>query len=193
MQLKQFFILSLVNSRSPKRPSLIKSAKDDIESPPSTFQSEKDSKSSPAATDKEPPQPATLQTKKSPNQTTRKNPKPVKREKATPSPKVTKPKKETKTSPKQTKTPAKTIKDESPKSAKKEKSPDEVDEGETSPITKQPASAETEKPKAISSFFTSKKEMKVQSAGAGHKGVDYNPAKAKYHPVDDAFWNEGEK
>ena len=37
------------------------------------------------------------------------------------------------------------------------------------------------------------KTLKVQSAGAGHAGADYNPSKKKYHPVKDAFWNRGEK
>lgn len=132
-----------------------------------------------------------MQTKKSPNQTSKKNPIIVKKEKPTPSPKVTKAKKTAAkaTTPKQNKsTPAKQPK-ESPKSVKKEESSGKTAaESETSPST---SKSTTNKP--IAAFFTLKKEMKVQAAGAGHKGVDYNPAKAKYHPVDDAFWNEGDK
>jgi thiol:disulfide interchange protein len=37
------------------------------------------------------------------------------------------------------------------------------------------------------------KTIKVQSAGAGQAGADYNPRKKHYHPVDDAFWKRGEK
>ncbi|XP_055389751.1 DNA ligase 1 isoform X2 [Condylostylus longicornis] len=38
-----------------------------------------------------------------------------------------------------------------------------------------------------------KKELKVQSAGSGQKGADYNPSKPQYHPIKDAFWEKGEK
>lgn len=37
------------------------------------------------------------------------------------------------------------------------------------------------------------KTIKIQSAGAGQAGADYNPSKKKYHPINDAFWNRGEK
>lgn len=37
------------------------------------------------------------------------------------------------------------------------------------------------------------KTLKIQSAGAGQAGADYNPSKKKYHPVNDAFWKRGEK
>lgn len=37
------------------------------------------------------------------------------------------------------------------------------------------------------------KTLKIQSAGAGQAGADYNPSKKKYHPVNDAFWKHGEK
>lgn len=53
---------------------------------------------------------------------------------------------------------------------------------------------ETEKP--INPFFlSSKKELKVQSAGEGLKGANYSPDKAphKYDPIKDAFWQHGEK
>lgn len=46
--------------------------------------------------------------------------------------------------------------------------------------------------KGINNFFTTTKDLKVQSAGEGHDGADYNPAKSKYHPIDDAFWKLGE-
>lgn len=35
--------------------------------------------------------------------------------------------------------------------------------------------------------------LKLQAAGAGGKGADYNPGKKRYHPIDDAFWKRGEK
>lgn len=44
----------------------------------------------------------------------------------------------------------------------------------------------------INPFFL-KKEVKVQSAGAGLKGADYSPDKLKYDPIKDAFWGYGEK
>lgn len=37
------------------------------------------------------------------------------------------------------------------------------------------------------------KTLKIQSAGAGQAGADYNPSKKKYHPIKDAFWKRGEK
>jgi hypothetical protein len=37
------------------------------------------------------------------------------------------------------------------------------------------------------------KTIKIQSAGAGQAGADYNPSKKKYHPINDAFWKRGEK
>lgn len=35
--------------------------------------------------------------------------------------------------------------------------------------------------------------LKLQSAGSGQKGSDYNPGKKHYHPIKDAFWKKGEK
>lgn len=35
--------------------------------------------------------------------------------------------------------------------------------------------------------------LKLQSAGSGVKGSDYNPGKKHYHPIKDAFWKKGEK
>jgi DNA ligase 1 len=37
------------------------------------------------------------------------------------------------------------------------------------------------------------KVLKIQSAGAGQAGADYNPSKKNYNPINDAFWNHGEK
>lgn len=37
------------------------------------------------------------------------------------------------------------------------------------------------------------KTLKVQSAGAGQAGSDYNPSKRRYHPINDAFWKRGDK
>lgn len=37
------------------------------------------------------------------------------------------------------------------------------------------------------------KMLKIQSAGGGQTGADYNPGKKRYHPIDDAFWKHGEK
>lgn len=47
--------------------------------------------------------------------------------------------------------------------------------------------------KVIAPFFTNQKQLKVQSAGAGQKGADYAPDKTNYHPINDAFWEYGEK
>lgn len=47
--------------------------------------------------------------------------------------------------------------------------------------------------KPINPFFLPKKELKVQSVGAGLKGADYSPDKTKYNPIKDAFWSYGEK
>lgn len=171
---------------SPKRPSLNKSAKDEVDSPKTTKR-EKDPDTS-ASSDDVKPNPVALQTKKSPNQSAKK------KTKTTPSPKVTKTNggKDKKPSAKPSKSPpAKSIKKESPKSVKKEE--DETTTTTASPTAAKSIPADEPPAKGIASFFTLKKEMKVQAAGSGHKGVDYNPAKAKYHPVDDAFWNEGEK
>jgi hypothetical protein len=37
--------------------------------------------------------------------------------------------------------------------------------------------------------------MSMMGAGANPKGwnVDYDPSKAKYHPLDDASWKRGER
>lgn len=50
---------------------------------------------------------------------------------------------------------------------------------------------EKPKPVAINPFFTSKKAEK--SSGNKEDGASYNPGKANYHPINDCFWNHGEK
>lgn len=52
-------------------------------------------------------------------------------------------------------------------------------------------SPQPKKPAGIHSFFTNTKAAKDQSTSAS--GVEYNPGKTKYHPIDDAFWKHGEK
>ena len=32
-----------------------------------------------------------------------------------------------------------------------------------------------------------------KKASGKDEGKDYNPAKNKYHPINDAFWSQGEK
>lgn len=54
-------------------------------------------------------------------------------------------------------------------------------------------SPQPKKPTPIHSFFTNKKESKSQSTSTTESGVEYNPGKSKYHPIDDAFWKHGEK
>lgn len=49
-------------------------------------------------------------------------------------------------------------------------------------------------PPQINPFFLSSKQAKEQSVGgAAPTGSEYNPAKANYHPIKDAFWKHGEK
>lgn len=38
-----------------------------------------------------------------------------------------------------------------------------------------------------------KKELKLQVAGQGQTGADYDPSKRKYHPIKDAFWKKDDK
>lgn len=54
-------------------------------------------------------------------------------------------------------------------------------------------SPQPKKAAPIHSFFTSKKESKSQSTSTNVSGLEYNPGKSKYHPIDDAFWKHGEK
>lgn len=57
---------------------------------------------------------------------------------------------------------------------------------ETSPKN-ETTNKSTASPKAVHSFFISKK-----AANSDDGGAQYDPAKSKYHPVDDAFWAAGE-
>lgn len=101
---------------------------------------------------------------------------PVKKSPAAKTPKAT-------TSKKQASSPA--VK--TPKAAVKVASPSVKSESpENKPLNGQ-SKEEIEEPKDES------KTLKIQSAGAGLAGADYNPSKKKYHPVDDAFWKHGEK
>lgn len=99
-----------------------------------------------------------------------------------------------KTSPKET---LKLVKRESTGKST-EKDVDMKDIEKTDVESKNDASGEKEvtpkkEDKPINPFFLPKKEIKVQSAGAGLKGADYSPDKTKYHPIKDAFWSHGEK
>ena len=49
-----------------------------------------------------------------------------------------------------------------------------------------------EEPEETSKFEPSNC-LKLQAVGGGQKGFDYNPGKAKYNPLNDAFWKKGEK
>lgn len=62
-------------------------------------------------------------------------------------------------------------------------------------VKKETSSSPAKKtPQPINPFFLSSKQAKEQSAGgAGPTGSEYNPAKANYHPIKDAFWKHGEK
>lgn len=78
------------------------------------------------------------------------------------------------------------VKKEEPKAeADVDKKKENVKTEQESPLAKKPA--------AIHSFFTSAKTPKAESSKGSVSGVDYNPEKQKYHPIDDAFWNHGEK
>lgn len=48
----------------------------------------------------------------------------------------------------------------------------------------------TGKPKPINPF---ERTVKVQDAGQGLSGADYDPSKKKYDPIKDAFWKRDEK
>lgn len=80
------------------------------------------------------------------------------------------------------------VKEEKSKSSSNETSDDKKDTVKT-----EKESPQTKKPTGIHSFFTNTKTAKDQSSNGGVLGVDYNPGKSKYHPIDDAFWKQGEK
>lgn len=88
------------------------------------------------------------------------------------------------------KSPAVTKEKSSP-AVKKEKSlsPKKTEEGD--PDEKEPSSSKQEESATTSS--EPEKTLKLQTAGAGQKGSDYNPGKKNYHPIKDAFWKKGEK
>lgn len=47
-----------------------------------------------------------------------------------------------------------------------------------------------DKPKPVNPF---ERTVKIQNAGQGLSGADYDPSKKNYHPIKDAFWKRGEK
>lgn len=54
-------------------------------------------------------------------------------------------------------------------------------------------SIKNEKDSASLSTTDGKKELQLKTVGKGAKGADYDPSKSNYHPINDAFWNRGEK
>lgn len=46
------------------------------------------------------------------------------------------------------------------------------------------------KSKQMNAFFTRKSDDKDKNSQAG---IDYNPGKKNYHPINDAFWKHGER
>lgn len=114
---------------------------------------------------------------------------PVKKEKSEEREKVT-PKAKIEKSP--TKTERITPKEKkSPKSAKKSPNKRPKSNGKATEEDVDMKDVEADKP--MNQFFLPKKEMQVQSVGAGLKGSGYNPDKTKYDPIKDAFWSHGEK
>lgn len=89
---------------------------------------------------------------------------------------------------KQSKSPAAAKKSEKSPKVEESKVKDEV--AERSPENK-PANGQAKKDETGSK--DDGKTLKVQSAGAGQAGSDYNPSKKNYHPINDAFWKHGEK
>lgn len=82
----------------------------------------------------------------------------------------------------------------SPAKVKVEKN-EKMETDQASEDTPKPSSSEqkVDKPKAHP-FFTSKKDMKLESASdTAADGASYNPGKAKYDPIKDSFWKHGEK
>ncbi|GAB0091811.1 DNA ligase [Sergentomyia squamirostris] len=98
---------------------------------------------------------------------------------------------EKKPSPKKKKeTPPK--KEKAKKVVKKEVTPEK--EKKESPVKEEPATPKKETPKkdppknAFAMFQKNDPEEKK-----GGNGADYDPGKKKYHPIEDAFWKQGEK
>lgn len=104
-----------------------------------------------------------------------------------------KPEKKTKKSPKTPKAESSKKKTASPKSEpsiKKAESPKtepavKIELPENKPQNGQSKDNETQKDDG--------KVIKIQTAGAGQAGADYNPGKKNYNAIDDAFWGHGEK
>ncbi|XP_062537844.1 DNA ligase 1 isoform X2 [Armigeres subalbatus] len=102
----------------------------------------------------------------------------------------------------------KTIKEEK-KPAKEEKKPIKEEKTAVSEdVEMKEAKKEVESPKKdtkpidvkdktanVMSFFTSAGKKDAGSSGSTSKvdGVDYNPGKKNYHPLNDAFWKQGDK
>jgi hypothetical protein len=81
------------------------------------------------------------------------------------------------------------VKSESPenKPSNGQEVKNEIKDEKTSP-KKSEASPTRESPKKPEA-----NTLKIQSAGSGQKGADYNPGKKNYDPIKDAFWKKGEK
>lgn len=87
------------------------------------------------------------------------------------------------TTPKSSPKAAKTAEDETV--TKRDKTPEK--ESSKDPEEKSP---ENEKPKPINPFA---RTVKIQNAGQGLAGADYDPSAKKYDPIKNAFWKRGEK
>ncbi|XP_055617242.1 DNA ligase 1 [Toxorhynchites rutilus septentrionalis] len=103
---------------------------------------------------------------------------------------------------KEKKSPKETPKKKSPKQKspiKREKDQDvemkEVKQEIESPAKEQKTVDTKDKAANVMSFFTSAKKEETSSTASGSKvdGVDYNPGKKNYHPINDAFWKKGSK
>ncbi|XP_055913260.1 DNA ligase 1-like isoform X2 [Eupeodes corollae] len=133
--------------------------------------------------------------KKSPPKSVKKTPASEKKSKKS-SPKASKVKKETKSP-----TP---VKDSKAKKAnngstkvkedkeEEEKTPKESKSEEETPSKEKVKDEKTSPPSKTEEKVTLK-ELKLQTAGQGQKGADYDPSKRNYHPINDAFWKRGEK
>jgi hypothetical protein len=105
----------------------------------------------------------------------------------------TKPKKEPKESPKASKSSKKPATSAvSPKAIKSEPAEVKSESPENKPVNGQ----SKENSKSTTKDEAKKddgKVLKIQSAGGGQAGADYNPSKKNYDPIKDAFWNRGDK
>ncbi|RZF36590.1 hypothetical protein LSTR_LSTR010701 [Laodelphax striatellus] len=87
--------------------------------------------------------------------------------------------------------PVKTSRRQNPPKTKKNKN--ESKKEETKKDKKESKKGEKEKDKDDSKKEEKKTETKSIIDKSNVVGADYNPAKSKYHPIDDAFWKHGEK